>query len=35
MRKTILFTLTVIVALDGCNNEKKPDAANFTKAINV
>lgn len=35
MRKTILLTLTVLVALCGCNNEKKPSAANFTKAINA
>lgn len=35
MRKTILLTLTVIVALCGCNNEKKPSATNFTNAINA
>ena len=35
MRKTILLALTVLVALCGCNNEKKPSAANFTKAINA
>jgi hypothetical protein len=34
MRKTILLTLTVTVMLGGCNNGKKPSAANFTKAIN-
>lgn len=34
MRKTILFTLNVLVALNGCNNEKKPSATTFSKAIN-
>lgn len=33
MRKGIL-TLTVLVALSGCSNEKNPSAANFSKAIN-
>lgn len=35
MRKTILLPLTVLVALCGCNNERKPSAANFIKAINA
>lgn len=35
MRKTTLLTLAVVVMLGGCNNEKKPSAANFTKAINA
>ncbi len=34
MRKTILLTLPLLVALSGCNNAKKPNVANFTKAIN-
>lgn len=33
MRKSILLTVAVLIMLAGCNNEKKPDAANFTKAI--
>lgn len=35
MCKTILLTSTVLVAFCGCNNEKKPSADNFTKAINA
>jgi hypothetical protein len=35
MHKTILLILTVLVVLGGCSNEKKPNAANFTKAINA
>jgi hypothetical protein len=34
MRKPILLTLAVFFVLGGCSNEKKPSAANFTKAIN-
>lgn len=34
MRKTILLVLTVTAVLGGCNNTKKPNADNFTKAIN-
>jgi hypothetical protein len=34
MRKPILPTVAILVMLAGCSNEKKPNAANFTKAIN-
>jgi hypothetical protein len=34
MYKPILFLLIVLVILGGCSNEKKPNAANFSKAIN-
>lgn len=34
MRKTTLLPLLLLVALGGCNNAKKPNAVNFTKAIN-
>jgi hypothetical protein len=34
MRKPTSLILTVIVAFSGCSNEKKPNAANFAKAIN-
>jgi hypothetical protein len=34
MHKSILLMLTVLVALGGCSNEKKPSPTNFTKAIN-
>ena len=33
MRKPILLTVAALVLLAGCSNEKKPNAANFTKAI--
>jgi hypothetical protein len=34
MRRLILFSLAAFLMLDGCSNEKKPGAANFSKAIN-
>jgi len=34
MRRLILFPLTASLMLGGCNIEKKPNAANFTQAIN-
>ncbi|WP_260705103.1 hypothetical protein [Edaphobacter flagellatus] len=34
MRKPILLNLAILVMLTGCSNEKKPNAANFTNAIN-
>ncbi|WP_158751736.1 hypothetical protein [Acidobacterium sp. S8] len=34
MRRLILVSLTAFLILGGCSNEKKPNSANFTKAIN-
>jgi hypothetical protein len=34
MRRRIVVSLAVFLVLAGCSNEKKPNAANFTKAIN-
>jgi hypothetical protein len=34
MHRPILISLAAFLMLGGCNNEKKPNAANFTKAIN-
>lgn len=34
MRRIILLALTLFVLLGGCSKEKKPSAANVTKAIN-
>lgn len=34
MRRHILFSLAAFLMLGGCSSEKKPNAANFTKAIN-
>jgi hypothetical protein len=34
MRKPITLILTILIPLYGCSNERKPNAANFTKAIN-
>ena len=34
MRKSILLAVAILVMLAGCSNEKKPNVAHFTKAIN-
>ena len=34
MRRLTLLSLTAFLLLGGCSSEKKPSAANFTKAIN-
>lgn len=34
MRKRIVLSLAALLMLSGCSSEKKPNATNFTKAIN-
>ena len=34
MHKRIVLPLAALLAISGCSNEKKPNAANFSKAIN-
>lgn len=34
MRKSVLVSLAAFLVFAGCSNEKKPNATNFTKAIN-
>lgn len=34
MRKRIVLPLAALLAFSGCSNERKPNAANFSKAIN-